>query len=238
VANTRKHRQLRIDPLTVANAHQLLDSLLGNDPTVGPLKALLVQRIEGTPFFLEEGVRTLVETKVLLGDRGSYRLLKSVDAIEVPGTVKALLAARIDRLSPEEKAVLQAASVVGTDVPFEVLQAIVDIPPAELRRRLTQLQAAEFLSSPMRYPSSASSTSSGERSRRSTSSRPRRSSLRRRTAWHSGWRLDGFSRHGSMPSGEMAQRESLSSEAQWMNTARKGTISGCHAFSLCPRQRT
>jgi predicted ATPase len=109
------------------------------------LKALLVHRTEGTPFFLEESVRTLVETKVLLGDRGSYRLLKSVDAIEVPATVKALLAARIDRLNAEEKAVLQAAAVVGTDVPFEVLQAIADIAPDQLRRCLARLQAAEFL---------------------------------------------------------------------------------------------
>ena len=139
------YRQLRIDPLPVASAHQLLDSLLGDDPTVRPLKAILVHRTEGTPFFLEEGVRSLVETKVLLGDRGSYRLLKSVDAIEVPATVTALLAARIDRLDPEEKAVLQAASVVGTEVPFEVLQAIADIPPDQLRRCLAQLQAAEFL---------------------------------------------------------------------------------------------
>ena len=67
------YRQLRIDPLSAATAHQLLDSLLGADPTVRPLKALLVHRTEGTPFFLEESVRTLVETKVLLGDRGSYR---------------------------------------------------------------------------------------------------------------------------------------------------------------------
>src|SRR5438552_6762895 len=114
-----EYRPLRIDPLPVASAHELLDAVLGHDSTVQPLKALLIQRTEGTPFFLEESVRTLVETKVLLGDRGSYRLLKSVDAIEVPATVKALLAARIDRLRPEEKAVLQAAAVIGTDVPFE-----------------------------------------------------------------------------------------------------------------------
>jgi len=139
------YRQLRIDPLPVTSAHQLLDSLLGGDPTVLPLKTLLVQRTQGTPFFLEESVRTLVETKVLLGDRGGYRLLKSVDAIEVPATVKALLAARIDRLRPEEKAVLQAASVIGTDVPLEILQAIADIPREELRSRLGQLQSAEFL---------------------------------------------------------------------------------------------
>jgi class 3 adenylate cyclase/predicted ATPase len=139
------YRQLRIDPLPVTSAHQLLDSLLGSDPTVQPLKALLVQRTEGTPFFLEESVRTLVETRVLSGDRGRYRLLRSVDAIEVPATVKALLAARIDRLRPEEKAVLQAAAVIGTDVPFEILRAIADIPSEELRRRLAQLQSAEFL---------------------------------------------------------------------------------------------
>jgi predicted ATPase len=109
------------------------------------LKTLLIQRTGGTPFFLEEGVRALVETKVLVGESGGYRLLKSLDAIEVPATVKALLAARIDRLTPEEKAVLQAASVVGTDVPLVVLQAIVDMPHDQLRRHLAQLQSSEFM---------------------------------------------------------------------------------------------
>src|SRR5262245_27330148 len=139
------YRQLRVDPLPLTSAHQLLDSLLGSDPTVQPLKTLLVQRTQGTPFFLEEGVRTLVETKVLLGERGAHRLLRSLDTIEVPATVKALLAARIDRLPSEEKAVLQAACVVGTDVPFEILRAIADLPPDQLRRHLTSLQSAEFL---------------------------------------------------------------------------------------------
>ena len=139
------YRQLRIDPLPAASAHQLLDSLLGDDLTVRPLKTLLIQRTGGTPFFLEEGVRALVETKVLVGESGGYRLLKSLDAIEVPATVKALLAARIDRLTSEEKAVLQAASVVGTDVQLVVLQEIADLPPDQLRRHLAQLQSSEFL---------------------------------------------------------------------------------------------
>jgi predicted ATPase len=139
------YRQLRIDPLPAASAHELLDALLGHDSTVQPLKAVLVQRTEGTPFFLEESVRTLVETKVLVGDRGGYRLQRPLSTIEVPATVKALLAARIDRLQAEEKAVLQAASVIGTDVPFGLLQAIADIPDEQLRHRLVQLQSAEFL---------------------------------------------------------------------------------------------
>ena len=139
------YRQLRIDPLPAATAHELLDALLGHDPSVQALKAVLVQRTEGTPFFLEGSVRTLVETKTLVGERGAYRLQRPLSAIQVPATVQALLAARIDRLSSEEKAVLQAASVIGTDVPFGLLHAIADIPEGQLRRHLTELQSAEFV---------------------------------------------------------------------------------------------
>ena len=139
------YRQLRIDPLPAASAHELLDALLGDDPSVRALKPLLVQRTEGTPFFLEESVRTLVETRVLVGARGAYRLQKPLSTIEVPATVKALLAARIDRLPSVEKGVLQAASVIGTDVPFGLLQAIAGMPDEDLRKHLAQLQAAEFL---------------------------------------------------------------------------------------------
>jgi predicted ATPase len=139
------YRQLRIDPLPAASAHELLDALLGDDATVRSLKPLLVQRTEGTPFFLEESVRTLVETRVLAGARGAYRLQKPLSTIEVPATVKALLAARIDRLPSVEKGVLQAASVIGTDVPFGLLQAIAGMPDEELRQHLVQLQSAEFL---------------------------------------------------------------------------------------------
>src|SRR5437773_10630125 len=58
---------------------------------------------EGNPFFLEESVRTLVETQVLVGERGGYRLAQALPSIQVPATVQAVLAARIDRLPPEAK---------------------------------------------------------------------------------------------------------------------------------------
>ncbi len=86
-----------------------------------------VERTEGNPFFLEESVRTLVETGVLGGERGTYRLAKPLQSIQVPATVQAVLAARIDRLPPDEKRLLQAAAVIGTDVPLALLQAIADI---------------------------------------------------------------------------------------------------------------
>jgi class 3 adenylate cyclase len=139
------YRQLRIDPLPTAKAYELLDALLGHDPTVQPLKRLLVQRTEGTPFFLEESVRTLAEMKALVGEPGAYRAVTPVETIEVPATVKAMLAARMDRLPSREKAVLQAASVIGTDVPLGLLQAIVEIPEDELQGQVGHLQVAEFL---------------------------------------------------------------------------------------------
>ena len=139
------YQQLRIDPLAPQNAHELLATLIGTHATVQPLARLLIERTEGNPLFLEESVRALVETRALVGDPGAYQLVNPVTAIEVPGTVQAILAARIDRLPSELKRLLQAASVVGKDVPVAVLEAIADISAAELRPGLSQLQTAEFL---------------------------------------------------------------------------------------------
>jgi predicted ATPase len=70
----------------------------------------------------------------------------------VPATVQAVLAARIDRLPPEEKRLLQTAAVIGTDVPFALLRAIADLSEAALHRGLTHLQAAEFLYETRLFP--------------------------------------------------------------------------------------
>jgi class 3 adenylate cyclase/tetratricopeptide (TPR) repeat protein len=137
------YSQLRLDALPAESAGELLEALLGDDPGLVPLKQRLVKR--GNPFFLEETVRTLVETMALAGERGRYRLTQPVQAIQVPATVQAILAARIDRLPPEDKRLLQVASVVGKDVPLALLQAIAELPDEALRRGLDHLQGAEFL---------------------------------------------------------------------------------------------
>jgi tetratricopeptide (TPR) repeat protein len=112
-------------------------------------------RTQGNPFFLEESVRTLVETGVLVGERGAYHLAKPLDTLQIPATVQALLAARIDRLPPEEKRLLQTAAIIGTDVPGPLLQAIADTSEETLYRGLTQLQAAEFLYEASLFPERA-----------------------------------------------------------------------------------
>jgi class 3 adenylate cyclase/tetratricopeptide (TPR) repeat protein len=146
------YRQLRIDPLPAESADDLLTSLLGTEPSLDSLKHTLIERTEGNPLFLEESVRTLAETKVLVGERGAYRLAHDATAIQVPATVQAILAARIDRLSPEDKRLLQAASVIGKDVPVALLLAIADLAEEDLRRGLAHLQAAEFLYETSLFP--------------------------------------------------------------------------------------
>jgi class 3 adenylate cyclase/predicted ATPase len=139
------YTQVRLDPLPPASADALLQVLLGDDPSLAPLKRLLIERTEGNPFFLEESVRALVETGVLAGEPGAYRLTRPLPDIAVPATVQAVLAARIDRLPPEAKRLLQTAAVIGTEVPFSLLQTVADMAPETLHRSLAQLQGAEFL---------------------------------------------------------------------------------------------
>jgi class 3 adenylate cyclase/tetratricopeptide (TPR) repeat protein len=151
-ANKTYYTQLRLDPLPPESAGEILNSVLGNDHGLQFLKQLLIERTEGNPFFLEESVRTLVETKVLVGERGNYHLEKRVESIQVPATVQAVLSARIDRLPVAEKQLLQSAAVIGKDVPFSLLQAITELSDEELGRGLTHLQAAEFLYETSLFP--------------------------------------------------------------------------------------
>jgi len=139
------YTQLRLESLALQSTKELLDSLLGDDSGLLGLKQLLTERTEGNPFFLEETVRTLIETQVLVGDRGAYRLMKDVTRIQVAPTIQAVLAARIDRLPVIPKQLLQCAAVVGRDVSFALLEAIAELPEAELHSGLAQLQASEFL---------------------------------------------------------------------------------------------
>jgi class 3 adenylate cyclase len=146
------YTQLRLDPLPPASADELLQALVGDAPSLAPLTRLLIARTEGNPFFLEESVRTLVETGALVGEPGAYRLAQALPTIQVPATVQAVLAARIDRLSPEDKRLLQTAAVIGHEVPFPLLQAIGEVPEEALHRGLDHLQAAELFYETRLFP--------------------------------------------------------------------------------------
>jgi tetratricopeptide (TPR) repeat protein len=146
------YTHIRIDPLQPQGAAELLQDRIGDDASLRALKQLLIERTEGNPFFLEESVRTLIESGALVGERGDYRLVAALTAIALPVTVQSVLAARIDRLGPEDKRLLQSASVVGKDFAFVLLRDIVDADIDALQRGLVNLQAAEFIYETLLFP--------------------------------------------------------------------------------------
>src|SRR5262249_50812163 len=92
------YTQLPLDPPPAVRAAEFLSASRRDGPSLAPLTQRLIVRTEGNPFFLEESVRSLLETGVLAGAPGAYRLAQPLDTFHVPPTVQAVLAARIDRL--------------------------------------------------------------------------------------------------------------------------------------------
>jgi adenylate cyclase len=134
------YRQLSLAPLAPDAVDTLTGELVGRDPSLATLPAELRSRTGGNPFFLEEIVRSLVEDGTLAGEPGAYRLTRPLTEARVPGTVHAVLAARIDRLPAHDKETLQTASVIGRSFPVAVLERISG-QAADVGR----LCAAEFL---------------------------------------------------------------------------------------------
>jgi class 3 adenylate cyclase len=107
------YQHLPLQPLAPDVIRQLLRDELGDAPSVGALPEMIHTRTKGNPFFIEEVVQRLIESGHLTNARGAYRLTTPVDALQVPATLQAVLAARIDRLAEREKQVLQTAAVIG-----------------------------------------------------------------------------------------------------------------------------
>ncbi|HKW94211.1 MAG TPA: adenylate/guanylate cyclase domain-containing protein, partial [Methylomirabilota bacterium] len=136
---------LSLTPLAPEDSGTLLGDWLGSDDTLAPLRARIEARARGNPLFVEEMIRSLVERGVLRGERGAYRLAAPTEEITLPETVQAVLASRIDRLAERDKDVLQAAAVIGRDVPIDLLRVVVDLPAPVLAASLERLSTADLL---------------------------------------------------------------------------------------------
>jgi class 3 adenylate cyclase/tetratricopeptide (TPR) repeat protein len=145
------YRRISLVPLGPDATQELLSDLAGDDPSLDGLAEVIHERTGGNPFFIEEVVRELVEAGYLEGDRGSYHLTRPVDDTGVPATVQAILAARIDRLETA-KALLQAASVIGKEVPEPALRLVAGVDDEELAEGLKELIGAGFLYEDEIYP--------------------------------------------------------------------------------------
>jgi class 3 adenylate cyclase/predicted ATPase len=144
-ASQANYLELGLDPLPPESADLLLDAILGDEAGLQPLKQFLIERTEGNPFFIEESVHALVEIGMLAGKPGAFRLAKAMSVVRVPATVQAVLAARIDRLPPDDKQLLQIAAVLGRNVRLALLAAVAGESEDTLRRRLVHLTSAEFM---------------------------------------------------------------------------------------------
>jgi len=151
-ANITYYTQTRVDPLQSTGAEELLQHLLGNNKNLAPLKVSLTQRTEGNPFFAEESVRSLVETGILVGDKGAYRPGLALDSIRIPRSVQSVVADRIDRLTIAQKHLLQTAAVIGVVVPFRLLRSVAELPEDKLYEYLAKLQSAEFICETSLFP--------------------------------------------------------------------------------------
>ncbi len=164
------YTQLRLAPFGKAEAEEFLDALLGvsvgADRRVGPqgpgahtgaplqnLKRLILEKTEGTPFFMEEIVQELREQGILSRDGVETRHVASLPAaLHLPPTVQGVLAARIDRLASDEKALLQQLAVIGREFPLSLLRQVITQPEDELYRLLSSLQRKEFLYEQPAFP--------------------------------------------------------------------------------------
>jgi len=146
------YHQLPLAPLGPEAIRELLDDLLGSDPSTEGLAEAIHARTAGNPFFTEEVVQSLVESGHLQGAKGSYRLVTPIERLQVPTRVQPLLAARIDRLPEREKQVLQTAAVIGQEFHHPILAAVADLSKSELDDALRALKAGEFIYEESLYP--------------------------------------------------------------------------------------
>jgi len=146
------YRQISLGPLDDDDIAELTHDRLGDDPSLRPLARYVTNRTSGNPFFIEELLHSLVESGVLAGEPGRFRLVGPLDETVVPPTVQAVVAARVDRLGDREKSVLQTAAVIGPEIPRRVLERVSGLPTYELDAALRVLIDAEFIVEKVAYP--------------------------------------------------------------------------------------
>ncbi len=136
--------ELRLDPLGIESADEMLSALVGIGDDLTPLKRLIIQQAKGNPFFIEESVQMLLGEETLVR-KGSIKLTKPVSELSIPRTLEAILASRIERLPLDEKELLQTIAAIGREFAFSVLKGVVAKSDDELKRMLADLQIREFI---------------------------------------------------------------------------------------------
>jgi tetratricopeptide (TPR) repeat protein len=128
-----------------------VESVLGVQSLPTAVKALVCQKAEGNPFYLEEITRSFVDVGILARADGGYVLVRPVTPQDVPDTVQGVIMARIDRLADTRKRTIQTAAVIGREFAAHLLGRIADIQ-GRLEDSLTELRALEFIYEKTLFP--------------------------------------------------------------------------------------
>jgi len=122
------HQIIELAPLNQAESGQLLDNLLGAEALPNRLKELIIAKAEGNPFYLEEVIRSLIDSQAIVRapGNGHWMAASGLDKIKLPDSLQGVIMARIDQLDPETKRTLQIASVIGRNFPYQVLARVLD----------------------------------------------------------------------------------------------------------------
>jgi class 3 adenylate cyclase/tetratricopeptide (TPR) repeat protein len=142
-AGKRGLTSLFLEPLSTEAMAELLTGLVPGLPE--DLRALILDRAAGVPLYAVETVRMLIDRGLLVEERGAYRAKGSLDALEVPESLHALIAARLDSLPPHERSLLQDAAVLGKSFTVTALSAVTNIPEPEVEAVLTALVGKDLL---------------------------------------------------------------------------------------------
>ena len=151
-ATKAHYQQLPLVPLGDAPLRELIADLIGRDESVTELSKRIIEWTTGNPFYTEELINALIEAGDLTGHAGHCRLLTPVEHLVVPTNVRAVLAARIDRLPDTAKRLLQTAAVIGKEFSGPLLDAVSDLESDERLTALERLKAADFIYERALYP--------------------------------------------------------------------------------------
>jgi class 3 adenylate cyclase/tetratricopeptide (TPR) repeat protein len=146
-----RYVEVNLGPLDGLSSGMLIDSLLEVASLPEPVRDRICSISEGNPLFLEEIIRDLIDEGQLVRDDGGWMVGKEADHLHVPDTLEKVVQARLDRLQRDERLTLQAASVIGRQFVFKVLEAISQ-PNAELRDCILRLQRADLIRERARIP--------------------------------------------------------------------------------------
>jgi predicted ATPase/class 3 adenylate cyclase len=125
--------QIDLEPLSAESSQTLLGNLLHIEDLPESMRALILRKSEGNPFFLEEIIRSFVDSGHIVRENGHWRATHGIVDVAIPDTLLGLLTARIDRLPDPTKQIAQTAAVIGRTFSYPVLAAVEAQEPASNR---------------------------------------------------------------------------------------------------------